>query len=105
MDVRNWLSVVLGLCLLAAFTGCTGEEEVGVIRQQYVYTVRDGDGSLKDIAQKVYGKDGQVSLIEQANPDLKGQAPKPGTKLVVPPVVTKDGTLVTPKECDRQKIY
>jgi hypothetical protein len=89
---------------LAVFAGCEAEKEMPVA-QQYVYTVRDGDGSLKDIAHKVYGADGHVALIEQANPECKGQAPKPGTKLVVPPLVTKDGTVTPPKECDRKPVY
>lgn len=105
MDPRTYVAVLLGLSVLLVAAGCGQEKDVATTGQQYVYTVREGDSSLRQIAQRVYGTDQHVSLIEKANPAVKGQALKPGTKLVIPPMMTPEGQVVAPKECDRRPVY
>ena len=105
MDPRTFVAVLLGLSVLLVSAGCAQEKDVAATGQQYVYTVREGDSSLKQIAQRVYGTDEHVSLIEKANPAVKGDTPKPGTKLVIPPMVTPEGKVIAPKECTRKPVY
>ncbi|KPK83550.1 MAG: hypothetical protein AMJ81_07965 [Phycisphaerae bacterium SM23_33] len=85
--------------------GCSGQGEVATSEHRFVYTVREGDGSLTDVAKRVYGDSKHVSLIQQANPSVEPDALEPGTKLVIPPLTGDEGQLIAPKECQRQKIY
>ena len=106
MFPRTLATVVLAAFVLTLLTGCLPEKGA-LVTEQYVYTVKQGDAGLRDVAAKVYGDASaeHVALIHKANPTAKADALQPGTKLVIPPLVTDKGAVTYPKECDRKPVY
>jgi hypothetical protein len=97
MSIAKLLPVVLVLLAAGLLTGCG--------KTQYMYTVQEGDASLADVAEKVYGDAAHAGKIAEANPGMDAAALKPGTQLVVPVLKTEAGEMITPMECDRKRVY
>ena len=103
MSTRHWVLAAVGVALLVVGTGCTDK---GVSTEdQYVYTVQEGDGDFQAIARRVYGDAGQAAAIQKANPSLGVRDLTPGTKLMIPPMMSAEGKMVAPKECDKKAVY
>jgi len=82
--------------------GCEQQEmKVSSDTGPYMYTVREGDASFRQIAERVYGDGRYGNHIAEANPDVSPDELEPGQRLTIPQFSEK----ITPMKCNRQRTY